>query len=83
MSYISLNFSQLTRDSLMIKLKSRELSMLLMHRKLNVKNEDEVIDALMLWIRLSKAIEPIELVEVLKQVNWPYVSFDKMMELFK
>lgn len=54
-----------------------------MHRKLNVKNEDEVVDALMLWIRLSKVIEPIELVEVLKQVNWPYVSFDKMMELFK
>ncbi len=54
-----------------------------MHRKLNVKNEDEVIDALMLWIRLSKAIEPIDLFEVMKQVNWPYVSFDKVMELFK
>eukprot|EP00347_Sterkiella_histriomuscorum_P019003 403343339 len=31
----------------------------------------------------QKVFEEKEILELLKQINWPYVSFDKLMELFK
>ena len=45
-----MNFGILNRDLKLPMLEAKDLAMLLMHRKLNVKNEDEVIDALLCWL---------------------------------
>lgn len=58
--------------------------MLISHSKLNVKSEDEVIDAIILWLSHTQVrYEDKELIELMKQPNWPYVSFEKMVEIFK
>jgi hypothetical protein len=63
-----------------------------MHRKLNVKGEDEVVDAFSLWLSKNQQnigsqsksrLEEKELHEIMRQINWPYVSFEKLIDLFK
>lgn len=55
-----------------------------MSRKLNVKSEDEVIDALIIWLKKNiELINENEILEILNNINWPYVSFEKLIELFK
>ncbi|CDW77013.1 UNKNOWN [Stylonychia lemnae] len=99
LSYISLNFGMLSRDQKLPYLSANEFQLILMHRKINVKNEDEVIDAFASWLsynilnssKLSSnrtgnsvtKIDEKEILEIMKQINWPYVSFDKLMDLFK
>ena len=66
--------------------------MLLMHRKLGVKGEDEVIEAFSLWLSKNQhnisiqgkaRIEEKDINEIMRQINWPYVSFEKFIELFR
>jgi hypothetical protein len=84
MSYISSNFSIISREQAITKLSVQEMTMLISHAKLNVKSEDEVIDALLLWLsQTPKPIEEKHLIDLMKQPNWPYVSFEKLVEIFK
>lgn len=58
--------------------------MLISHSKLNVKSEDEVIDSIILWLaNTQKRYDEKDLIELMKQPNWPYVSFEKLVDIFK
>jgi len=50
LSYISLNFGMLNRDQKLPYLNAKEFQLILMHRKINVKSEDEVVDAFSSWL---------------------------------
>lgn len=65
--YISSTFGMISRENCLYKFTPNELSLLLMHRKLNVKSEDEVIDALILWF--SKNGNVVDEKETLQILN--------------
>jgi len=82
MNYITANLYQYVRDKAVGSLKAEELATLLTHRKANVRSEDEVVDAITVWIN-ANGVREKEVIMILQQVNWPYVSFDRLIELFK
>lgn len=62
LSYIANNFGSLSRDPTILNLTSKELTILLSSQKLNVKNEDEVIEFVGNW--LAKNVNNIEELEL-------------------
>lgn len=46
----------MSRENYLSSLTPNELALLLMHWKLNVKSEDEIIDALKLWFSKNLAV---------------------------
>ena len=89
MGYIRDNFTQLTSrcegDHPVSKLTSGELSLLLQDKYINVKSEDEVIDALMAWFsqNLESTEDRVLVDDIMRFVNWPFVSFERMMDLYR
>jgi len=66
------------------KLTIEELCLVLSHRKIGVSSEDEVISAVIEWLRINVGKVPDEkLVQLASSINWPYVSFDKLLEIFR
>ena len=54
------------------------------HRKLAVSNEDEVIDALITWFKSNiQDLSDHELLQILTHVNWPYVQFYNLLNLWQ
>ena len=65
-------------------LTSDEMCMMLSDHNLKVRNEDEVIDVLTKWMLASPHIDERVLVEdIMKQLNWPFVSIERMLHLYK
>ncbi len=66
-------------------MQSTELALLLNDRYLSVKSEDEVVDALITWLHsnLESVDEKIIVEEIMRNVNWNFVSFEKMLDLYK
>lgn len=62
-----------------------ELSVLLQDRYLNVKSEDEVIDAVSGWLikNLEGTEDKVMVEEIMRNVNWTYVSLERMLDLYK
>ena len=61
-----------------------ELSLFLSHRKIAVASEDEVVSCVMAW--LSNNIHQLtneEILQIIYHINWPYVSFDKLLAVFR
>lgn len=92
LTYISDRFSQLTTRSLdpaashpISQLHSTEMALLLNDRYLSVKSEDEVVDALITWLHsnLESVDEKVIVEEIMRNVNWNFVSFEKMLDLYK
>ena len=87
MTYIRESFGlQAIKNADSVKLlTSQELSLLLNERSLNVKSEDEVINALIIWFdwHLERTEEKILVEEIIKHVKWPYVSFEKILSLYR
>lgn len=61
------------------------MTLLLKDRLLSVKSEDQVIEALQIWLafNINTTDEKSLIEDIIKQVNWPYVSFEKMLELYR
>lgn len=53
--------------------------------ELNVKNEDAVIDALQTWLsgHLDTIDEKTLVEDVIKHVQWQYVSFEKLLGFYR
>ena len=92
LTYISDRFSQLTTRSLdpsashpISQLQSTELALLLNDRYLSVKSEDEVVDALITWLHsnIESVDEKVIVEDIMRNVNWNFVSFEKMLDLYK
>lgn len=78
-----------------LKLSADDLSKILAHRKLGVSSEDEVINCLAVWLGgfsrdfQGKSMPNIEwitddqIMNLVYHVNWPYVSFSKLLSLFR
>ena len=65
-------------------LTSDEMCMMLSDHNLKVRNEDEVIDVLTKWMLANPHIDERVLVEdIMKQLNWPFVSIEQMLHLYK
>jgi hypothetical protein len=66
-------------------LEGHELSLLLTDRYLNVKSEDEVIDALITWLyaNIDTVDDRTLIEEVMRNVNWTFVSIEKILELYR
>ena len=62
-----------------------EFSLLLSDRSLGVKSEDEVISTLTLWLlhNIHQVDDRALAEDLMKLVNWPYVAFERLIELFK
>ncbi len=83
MSYISTNFGMICREKSLFKITPSELSLVISHKRLNVKSEDEVIDAIRDWIDKNwEVVDEKEIVLIVNEVNWPDVSFDKLIEIY-
>ena len=79
----------------MLRLTVADLSMLLAHRKLGASSEDEVINCLAVWLggivmdyqgHRVPNIERLtdeQIMSLVYHVNWPYVSFSKLLSLFR
>ena len=50
-----------------------------------MKSEDEVIDAVITWLHVNiESIEEKVIVEdIMRNINWSFVSFEKMLDLYK
>jgi hypothetical protein len=58
--------------------------MMLSHRKIGVASEDDVITILMQWFKLNiQYLREDHILQLVFNVNWPYVSFDKLLTIFK
>ena len=61
-----------------------DLALILSHRKINVSSEDEVIASLMTWLQVNiNKITDEQILQIVYHVNWPYVSFDKLLLIYK
>jgi hypothetical protein len=61
------------------------MSLLLNDKFLNVKSEDEVLDALITWLHanIDRIEEKVIVDDIMRNVNWNFVSFEKMLDLYK
>ena len=61
------------------------MSLLLNDKFLNVKSEDEVLDALITWLHanIERIEEKVIADDIMRNVNWNFVSFEKMLDLYK
>jgi hypothetical protein len=83
LSYVSTNFGMICREKSLFKVTPTELALVISHKRLNVKSEDEVIDAIRDWIDKNwEVVDEKEIVLIVNEVNWPYVSFDKLIEIY-
>jgi hypothetical protein len=50
-----------------------------------VKSEDEVVDALITWLHsnIESVDEKVIVEDIMRNVNWNFVSFEKMLDLYK
>ena len=90
LQYVRERFGTLTTrsdtvDHPISTLSTNELSLLLSDKSLNVKSEDEVVDALQTWLHANfNAIDEKTLVDdILKHVVWSIVSFERLTQLYK
>ena len=61
-----------------------ELSQFLSHRKIAVASEDEVVSCVMEWFQTNiHKLTNEEILQIIYHINWPYVSFDKLMTIFR
>ena len=82
-NFITLSFGQQMQAGNLDKLSVNDLCLILSHRKVNVASEDEVIDCLITWLTYnSERISDAQLQQLVFHVNWPYVSFDKLLMIF-
>jgi len=84
MNFITSQFGSLSKFNKLEKLMVDDLILILSHRKVNVASEDEVIDCLMTWFEPNiYSLSDENLTQIVNHVNWPYVSFDKLLSIFK
>jgi BTB And C-terminal Kelch len=91
LTYIGDKFGQLTTRSMsdiqhpVSHLKANELSVLLCDKYLNVKSEDEVVDALITWFHnnIDSTDDRSIVDDLMRNVNWPYVSFERILDLYR
>ena len=58
--------------------------MMLSHRKIGVASEDDVIGFLIQWFNFNiQNLKDDQILQIVFNVNWPYVSFDKLLTIFK
>ena len=61
-----------------------ELSLFLSHRKIAVASEDEVVSCVMAWLNNNiHQLTNEEILQIIYHINWPYVSFDKLLAVFR
>jgi len=62
-----------------------ELALLLSDRYLGVKSEDEVVDAVITWlsVNIDSVDEKVIVEDIMRNVNWSFVSFEKMLDIFR
>lgn len=91
LTYISDKFSQLTTRSTdpnthpITQMQSTEMALILNDRYLGVKAEDEVVDAIITWLQanVDRIDEKVLVEDIMRNVNWNFVSFEKMLDLYK
>ncbi len=87
LTHLSDQFSHLTTatDAPLAHLESLELSLLLQDKYLCVKSEDEVVDAVATWLHrnIEGTEDKVMVEDIMRNVNWPYVSLEKILELYR
>ena len=50
-----------------------------------MKSEDEVVDALITWLHsnIHSTDDRTLIDDLMRNINWPYVSFERILDLFK
>ena len=62
----------------------QELNLFLSHRKIGATSEDEIVDCVMRWMTANiGGLSEDEILQISYNVNWPYVSFDKLLAIYK
>ena len=61
------------------------MALILNDRYLGVKSEDEVVDAVITWlhVNIEHVDEKVIVEDIMRNVNWSFVSFEKMLDIFK
>ena len=58
--------------------------MILSHRKIAVASEDEVVSCVIAWLGTNiEYLTNEEILQVVYHINWPYVSFDKLLAIYR
>lgn len=83
--YISRNFTHLITDPYIYMLNKEQFKLILKHKHLNVTQEDEVVKAVCLWAEGQDLRESLDqdLVEILENVNWNYVTLPCFLDLMR
>lgn len=79
LSFISKNFNWLYNDPSFSLLMKNQFEVLLKHKNLNVKKEDDIIVSLCIWLRKNEMFAG-NIKELLDNVNWSYVSLSILLE---